>query len=85
MIIYIFGIFIITAGLIIVPGSQFLTTILAQEDSMTDSKMGNMTDSTMGNMTDSTMGNMTDSTMGNMTDSVDAENLEQSGTISRKG
>ena len=68
MILYILAILVITVGLLILPGNQILPTILAQEDSMTDS----------------TLGNTTDSTLGNTTESSEDEKIQGQGTISRK-
>ncbi len=76
MILYILAILVITVGLLILPGNQILPTILAQEDSITDS--------TLGNTTDSTLGNTTDSTLGNTTESSEDEKIQGQGTISRK-
>jgi lipopolysaccharide export LptBFGC system permease protein LptF len=45
MIVSIFGILIVTAGLMIFPGNQLIPTLLAQEDSMTESTLGNTTES----------------------------------------
>jgi len=45
MIVSIFGILIVTAGLMIFPGNQLIPTILAQEDSITESTLGNTTES----------------------------------------
>jgi hypothetical protein len=53
MIIYFLAILIIGAGLIVLPSSQLLPTILAQEDLMTESTTGNTTESTTGNTTES--------------------------------
>ncbi len=68
MIVYLFGILIITAGLMIFPGNQLIPTLLAQEDSMTES----------------TLGNTTESTLGNTTESSEEEKIQGQGTISRK-
>jgi hypothetical protein len=68
MIVYIFGILIITAGLMIFPGNQLIPTLLAQENSMTES----------------TLGNTTESTLGNTTESSEDEKIQGQGTISRK-
>ena len=68
MIVSIFGILIVTAGLMIFPGNQLIPTILAQEDSMTES----------------TLGNTTESTLGNTTESSEEEKIQGQGTISRK-
>ena len=68
MILYILAILVITVGLLILPGNQILPTILAQEDSITDS----------------TLGNTTDSTLGNTTESSEDEKIQGQGTISRK-
>lgn len=68
MILYILAILVITVGLLVLPGNQILPTILAQEDSMTDS----------------TLGNTTDSTLGNTTESSEDEKIQGQGTISRK-
>ena len=76
MILYILILVVITAGLMVLPGNQFLPTILAQEDSLTES--------TIGNTTESTIGNTTESTIGNTTESSEEEDLQQSGIISRK-
>ena len=53
MIIYALVVAIITAALIVLPGSQLLPTILAQEDSMTETPTGNTTENTTGNPTES--------------------------------
>jgi hypothetical protein len=53
MIIYFLAILIIATGLIVLPSSQLLPTILAQEDLMTESTTGNTTESTTGNTTES--------------------------------
>ena len=50
---YIFGIILITAGLLMFPGNQLITAILAQEDFMNESSIGNTTKSTTGNTTES--------------------------------
>jgi hypothetical protein len=68
MIVSIFGILIVTAGLMIFPGNQLIPTLLAQEDSMTES----------------TLGNTTESTLGNTTESSQEEKIQGQGTISRK-
>lgn len=68
MIVSIFGILIVTAGLMIFPGNQLIPTILAQEDSITES----------------TLGNTTESTLGNTTESSKDKKIEGQGTISRK-
>ena len=68
MIVSIFGILIVTAGLMIFPGNQLIPTILAQEDSITES----------------TLGNTTESTLGNTTESSEDEKIQGQGTISRK-
>lgn len=68
MIISIFGILIVTAGLMILSENQLIPTISAQKDAF----MG------------STLGNTTASTLGNTTESLEEEELQQSGTISRK-
>jgi hypothetical protein len=68
MIVYLFGILIITAGLMIFPGNQLIPTLLGQEDSMTES----------------TLGNTTESTLGNTTESSEDEKIQGHGTISRK-
>ena len=68
MILYILAILVITVGLLILPGNQILPTILAQEDSMTDS----------------TVGNTTESILGNTTESSEDEKIQGQGTISRK-
>jgi hypothetical protein len=68
MIVSIFGILIVTAGLMIFPGNQLIPTLLAQEDSMTES----------------TLGNTTESTLGNTTESSEDEKIQGQGTISRK-
>jgi hypothetical protein len=83
MIIYFLAILIIAAGLIVLPSSQLLPTILAQEDLMTESTTGNTTESTTGNTTESTTGNTTESTTGNTTESEEKD-LQQFGSISRK-
>jgi hypothetical protein len=75
MIIYFLAILIIAAGLIVLPSSQLLPTILAQEDLMTESTTGNTTKSTTGNTTKSTTGNTTES---------EEKDLQQFGSISRK-
>ena len=69
MIIYTLVVAIITAALIVLPGNQLLPTILAQEDSMTETPTGNTTQTQTGNTTESS----------------EEEELQQSGTISRKG
>jgi hypothetical protein len=68
MIVSLFGILIVTAGLMIFPGNQLIPTLLAQEDSMTES----------------TLGNTTESTLGNTTESSQEEKIQGQGTISRK-
>ena len=68
MIVSLFGILIVTAGLMIFPGNQLIPTLLAQEDSMTES----------------TLGNTTESTLGNTTESSEDEKIQGQGTISRK-
>jgi hypothetical protein len=75
MIIYFLAILIIGAGLIVLPSSQLLPTILAQEDLMTESTTGNTTESTTGNTTKSTTGNTTEG---------EEKDLQQFGSISRK-
>ncbi|MDW3627444.1 MAG: hypothetical protein QOK72_12435 [Nitrososphaeraceae archaeon] len=45
MIVSIFGILLVTAGLMIFPGNQLIPTLLAQEDSMAESTLGNTTES----------------------------------------
>jgi hypothetical protein len=54
--------------LMIFPGNQLISTLLAQEDSMTES----------------TLGNTTESTQGNTTESSEDEKIQGQGTISRK-
>lgn len=76
MIVSIFGILIVTAGLMILPSTQLIPTILAQKDAFIES--------TAENTTASTLGNTTASTLGNITESLEEEELQQSGTISRK-
>ena len=76
MIVSIFGILIVTAGLMILPAIQLIPTILAQKDAFIES--------TAENTTASTLGNTTASTLGNITESLEEEELQQSGTISRK-
>ena len=76
MIIFTLVIAIIIAGLMVLPGNQLLPTILAQEDSLTETTTGNTTETTTGNTTETTTGNTTESS---------EEELQQSGTISRKG
>ena len=68
MIVYVFGLLIVTAGLMIFPGNQLIPTLLAQEDSMIES----------------TLGNTTESTLGNTTESSQEEKIQGQGTISRK-
>ena len=68
MIVSLFGILIVTAGLMIFPGNQLIPTLLAQEDSMTES----------------TLENTTESTLGNTTESSEDEKIQGQGTISRK-
>jgi lipopolysaccharide export LptBFGC system permease protein LptF len=68
MIVSIFGILIVTAGLMIFPGNQLIPTLLAQEDSMAER----------------TLGNTTESTLGNTTESSEDEKIQGQGTISRK-
>ena len=68
MIVSIFGILIVTAGLMIFSGNQLIPTLMAQEDSMTES----------------TLGNTTESTLGNTTESSEDEKIQGQGTISRK-
>jgi hypothetical protein len=75
MIIYFLAILIIATGLIVLPSSQLLPTILAQEDLMTESTTGNTTESTTGNTTESTTGNTTEG---------EEKDLQQFGSISRK-
>jgi len=76
MIVSVFGILIITAGLMILPGNQLIPTILAQKEAPIDTPIGNTTASTLGNTTASTLGNTTEN--------LEEEDLQQSGTISRK-
>ena len=76
MIIYTLAVAIITAGLMVLPSTQLLPTILAQENSLTETTTGNTTETTTGNTTETTTGNTTESS---------EEELQQSGTISRKG
>ena len=45
MIVSLFGILIVTAGLMIFPGNQLIPTLLAQEDSIAESTLGNTTES----------------------------------------
>jgi hypothetical protein len=52
----------------IFPGNQLIPTLLAQEDSMAES----------------TLGNTTESTLGNTTESSEDEKIQGQGTISRK-
>ena len=68
MIVSIFAILIVTAGLMILPATQLIPTILAQKDAFIES----------------TAENTTASTLGNITESLEEEELQQSGTISRK-
>ena len=68
MIRYILAVSLLIPSLLVLPISEILPTILAQEDSMTESTTGNTTESTTGNTTESS-----------------EEELQQSGTISRKG
>ena len=68
MIVSIFGILLVTAGLMIFPGNQLIPTLLAQEDSMAES----------------TLRNTTESTLGNTTESSEDEKIQGQGTISRK-
>ncbi|HEX2407832.1 MAG TPA: hypothetical protein VHJ38_11580 [Nitrososphaeraceae archaeon] len=68
MIVSIFGILIVTAGLMILSENQLIPTISAQKDAFMES----------------TLGNTTASTLGNTTESLEEEELQQSGTISRK-
>jgi|RhiMetdeSRZDD1v2_1073273.scaffolds.fasta_scaffold126193_3 hypothetical protein len=68
MIVSIFGILIVTAGLMILPATQLIPTILAQKDAFIES----------------TAENTTARTVGNITESLEEEELQQSGTISRK-
>ena len=44
MLIHILAVVIIAAGLLVLPGNQLLPTILAQEDSLTESTTGNTTE-----------------------------------------
>ena len=60
MIVSIFGILIVTAGLMILSENQLIPTISAQKDAFMES------------------------TLGNTTESLEEEELQQSGTISRK-
>jgi len=83
MIIYTLAVAIITAGLMVLPSTQLLPTILAQENSLTETTTGNTTETTTGNTTETTTGNTTETTTGNTTESSEEE-LQQSGTISRK-
>ena len=76
MIRYILAVSLLIPSLLVLSISEILPTILAQEDSMTESTTGNTTESTTGNTTESTTGNTTESS---------EEELQQSGTISRKG
>ena len=68
MIISILGILVITAGLMIFPGNQLFPTILAQDDSMTET----------------TLGNTNETTSGNTTQSSEDEKIQGQGMISRK-
>jgi len=68
MIVSVFGILIIIAGLMILPGNQLIPTILAQKEAPIDTPIGNTTASTLGNTTEN----------------LEEEDLQQSGTISRK-
>ena len=68
MILYILAVLVLIGGLMVLPGTQLLPTILAQQDSLSDNTTGNTTDSTTGNTTESS-----------------EDELQQSGTISRKG
>jgi hypothetical protein len=54
--------------LMIFPGNQLIPTLSAEEDSMTES----------------TLGNTTESTLGNTTESSEDEKIQGQGTISRK-
>ena len=76
MIVSIFGILIVTAGLMILSENQLIPTISAQKDAFMESPLGNTTASPLGNTTASTLGNTTES--------LEEEELQQSGTISRK-
>ena len=76
MILNILAVSVLIGGLMVLPGIQLLPTILAQQDSLSDNTTGTTTDSTTGNTTDSTTGNTTESS---------EDELQQSGTISRKG
>ncbi len=76
MIVSVFGILIVIAGLMILIGNQLIPTILAQTDVPIDT--------TLGNTTASTLGNTTASTLGNTTENLEEEDLQQSGTIARK-
>ena len=76
MILYILAVLVLIGGLMVLPGNQLLPTILAQEDSLSESTTGNTTESTTGNTTESTTGNTTETS---------EDELQQSGTISRKG
>ena len=79
MIRYFLAVSLIIASLLVLPISEILPTILAQEDSMTESTTGNTTESTTGNITESTTGNTTESEE----DEEDEED-QQFGSISRK-
>jgi hypothetical protein len=68
MILYILAVLVLIGGLMVLPGTQLIPTILAQQDSLSDNTTGNTTDSTTGNTTESS-----------------EDELQQSGTISRKG
>lgn len=68
MIVSIFGILIVIAGLMILSENQLIPTFSAQKDAFMEI----------------TLGNTTASTLGNTTESLEEEELQQSGTISRK-
>lgn len=68
MIIYILSVLVITTGLMVLPCNQLFPTILAQENSLTESITENTTNSITGNNTESS----------------EDENLQQNGTISRR-
>ncbi len=76
MIVSIFGILIVTAGLMILSENQLIPIISAQNDVFMES--------TLRNTTASILGNTTASILGNTTESLEEEELQQSGTISRK-
>ena len=76
MIIYILSVLVIVTALMVLPCNQLFPTILAQEDSLTES----ITENTTNSITENTTNSITE----NNTESSEDENFQQSGTISRR-